>query len=419
MNNLRLILIGFIIFIFCLIFTSVLISVTRRVRNKRRYEKLDRLREKFRPEILKIITSGSIGRFVHNATIRSGSLEWIALEGILLELCEQEGPKTHARKLLEILGYTKHYHDQLLSRGSFIRLSAATDKLGRIGAPSAVEPLFRLLGHKESEVATVAVRALCRIGTGNALQRVLDALPALLKDGNVTVKAIQTSLLLFGPWAGEVLLQYAGKTEDPKMIAVILETLISFPGSREMFEFALAKLSHPDSEVRGKALRALALGESQSFPYDPQVFLPLLNDPVWFVRLQAAKTIGKLRCDHFIEMLKKLALDERWQVRDAATFSLVEIGDASLDAFLELLETPDRYAKEGISEEIQRTGYILDLIEYLGGADLERKAKTVRILTSMHQVGFSTPLREALETGKNRPEISVELMKILQTGGVA
>jgi hypothetical protein len=37
----------------------------------------------------------------------------------------------------------------------------------------------------------------------------------------------------------------------------------------------------------------------------------------------------------------------------------------------------------------------------------------------MHQVGFSTPLREALETGKNRPEISVELMKILQTGGVA
>ena len=118
-------------------------------------------------------------------------------------------------------------------------------------------------------------------------------------------------------------------------------------------------------------------------------------------------------------MLKKLALDERWQVRDAATFALVETGEASVDAFLELLETPDRYAKEGISEEIQRTGYILDLIEYLGGPDLDRKAKTVRILTSMHQVGFSTPLREALEAGENRPEINVELMQILQTGGVA
>ncbi|MCX5808101.1 MAG: HEAT repeat domain-containing protein [Proteobacteria bacterium] len=291
MNNLQLILTGVIITVFCLIFASVLLSVTRRVGNKRRYEKLDRLREKFRPAIAEIITSGSIDQFVHNSTVRAGSLEWIATEGILLELCEQEGSKVHALKLLETLGYTKYYHSQLSSRGSSIKLSTAADKLGRIGAPSAVEPLFRLIRHKESEVATVALRSLCRIGTDNALERVLSALPALLKDGNVTVRAIQTSLLLFGPWAGKVLLQYAGKTDDPKMIAVILETLIAFPVSREMFEFALTKLSHPDPEVRGKALRALALGENQSFSYDPQVFLPLLNDPVWFVRLQAAKTI--------------------------------------------------------------------------------------------------------------------------------
>jgi hypothetical protein len=419
MNNLQLILIGFIIFIFCLIFASVLVSIARRMGNKRRYEKLDRLREKFRPEILKIITSGSIGRFVHNEKIPAGSLEWVALEEVLFELCEREEHKNHSRKLLDIFGYTKHYHDQLLSRGSFIKLSAAADKLGRIGDPSAIEPLFQLLNHKNSEVATVALRALCRIGTNNALHHVLFALPTLLKVRSVTVKAIQTSLFLFGPWAGEVLLQYAGKTDDPEILAVILETLIAFPARREIFEFALTKLAHKDPEVRGKALRVLACSDSESFSCDPQVFLPLLSDPVWFVRLQAAKTIGKIRCSNFIEMLKKLALDERWQVRDAATLPLVEIGEASVDAFLELLETTDRYAKESISEEIQRTGFVLDLIEYLGGADLEKKAKAERILTSMHQVGFSTPLREAIETSKNRPEINAELTKILQTGSVA
>jgi HEAT repeat protein len=419
MNNLQRILAGVIIIVFCLIFTSVLISVIRRVGNKRRYEKLDRLREKFRTEILKIITSGSIDRFVHNEKIPAGSLEWVAREEVLFELCEREEHKNHARKLLDIFGYTKHYHAQLLSRGSFIRLSAAADKLGRIGDPSAIEPLFQLLNHKKSEVATVALRALCRIGTNNALHHVLFALPTLLKDRSVTVKAIQTSLFLFGPWAGEELLQYAGKTDDPEILAVILETLIAFPARREIFEFTLTKLAHKDPEVRGKALRVLAHSDSESSSCDPQVFLPLLSDPVWFVRLQAAKTIGKIRCEKFIEMLKKLALDERWQVRDAATLSLVEIGEASVDAFLELLETTDRYAKESISEEIQRTGFVLDLIEYLGGADLERKAKAERILTSMHQVGFSTPLREAIETSKNRPEISAELTKILQTGGVA
>jgi hypothetical protein len=171
--------------------------------------------------------------------------------------------------------------------------------------------------------------------------------------------------------------------------------------------------------VRGKALRVVARGEKEAFSRDSGIFLPLLNDPVWFVRLQTAKTIGKLKCENFIDMLKKLALDERWQVRDAATLSLLEAGEASVDAFLELLETPDRYAKESISEEIQRTGFVLTLIEYLDGADLVRKTKAERILTSMHKVGFSTPLREAVNAGISSPRITAELTKILLSGGVA
>jgi HEAT repeat protein len=203
------------------------------------------------------------------------------------------------------------------------------------------------------------------------------------------------------------------------MLALILETLVAFPARREISEFSLTKLSHPDPEVRGKALRVIARDGIETFSYDSKVFLQLLNDPVWFVRLQAAKTISKVKCENFVDMLKKLALDERWQVRDAATLSLVELGESSLDAFLELLETPDQYAKESIAEEIQRTGFIMNLIEYLGGADLERKSKTKRILTSMHTVGFSTPLREAMEAGKSHPDITTELTKILLPGVVA
>jgi hypothetical protein len=422
MTDLRLVLLIIIIIVFCLSLISVLFSVTRRVSNKRRYEKLDRLREKFRPVISVIIKSGSIGsihQFINKSKIRTGSLEWVALEQVLLELSEKEGQKNYALKLFEEFGYTHYHHKQILTCDSSIELSTAADKLGRIGDPSAVDPLCNLLNHKNSEVATVALRALCRIGTNNALHHILILLPSLLKDRRVTVKAIQTSLLLFGPWAGDMLLQYARTSDTPEILAVILETLVAFPARREIAELALTTLSHPDPEARGKALKVIARGGLEGFSYDSKVFLSLLDDPVWFVRLQAAKTIGKVKCEYFVDMLKKLALDERWQVRDAATLSLVELGDASLDTFLELLETPDRYAKESISEEIQRTGFVLNLIEYLDGPNPERKAKAKRILTSMHMVGFSTPLREAVETGKSRPDISTELHKILFTGAVA
>ena len=422
MNDLRMILFAVIITVFCLILVSVLFSVIRRVSNKRRYEKLDKLRDTFRPLITAGITSGSIGsihHYIKKSKLRAGSPEWAALEDVLLELSEKNGQKNYSRKLFDEFGYTRHYQNQLLQDGSSIVLSSAADKLGRIGDPSVIEALVNLLTHKKPEVVTVAFRALCRIGTVNALHHVLFSLPALLENRRVTVKTIQTSLLLFGPWAGDELLHYARKTDNPEILAVIFETLITFPAKPEVFEFTLKKLSHPDPELRGKALRLIARGGMGTISYDPEVFSQLLHDPVWFIRLQTAKTIGKIKCKNFVDMLKKLAIDERWQVRDAAALSLAELGDASLDAFLELLETPDRYAKESIAEEIQRTGFVLSLINYIGDADSEKKAKAKRILTSMHRMGFSTPLREAVENGKSRPEITDELTKILLQEGAA
>lgn len=413
MIDFRLFILGIIVIVLGLILASVLASVFRRVQNRKRYLKLDGLREKFRTEIVK---AQSAREFIRSSKIKAGSLEWMALEQVLFSLGEENIHKEKVRALLEAFGYRQYYLNRVSKKGSPISLSAAAHKLGRIGDPSAVEPLYRLLGHKRSEVVTVALRALCRIGTTDALNRVLLALPRLLKNSIITVKAVQTSLLLFGGWATSRLLEYTGRAHDPEVLAVLLETLGSFPARPEIFQFALARLSHRDPEVRGKALKVLARGDDEAVQCAAEVFVPLLDDPFWFVRLQAAKTIGKLQCGGYMEMLKKLALDERWQVRDAATMSLLDKGEASLDALIELLESPDRYARESISEEIQRTGFILTLIEYLGSADLERKRKAKRILASMHGVGFSTPLREAAESGKGGPLITAELLEILFPG---
>lgn len=419
MTDLRLILIGFIVLVLFFILASVMASVFRRVQNKKRYEKLDGLREKFRAEILRLAGSGpavSAGDVARKFNIKTGSHEWTALEHVLFDLGERQGRKDLARGLLEAFGYRRHYLNILAKSRSPISLSEAADKLGRIGDPAAVEPLSRLLGHKRSEVVTVAFRALCRINSDTALHQVMSSLPALLKGRRITVKSVQTSLLLFGAWAGERLPQYAGREDDPEVLALILETLTSFSASEEIIRFALARLTHSDPEVRARTLKVIAGGSRGALPRGGKEFLPLLDDPFWFVRLQAAKTIGKLRCSNYIEMLKKLAVDERWQVRDAATISLLDAGEESLDVILGLLESPDRYARESISEEIQRTGFVFTLFKYLGSADPENKDKARRILASMHGSGFSTPLREAAKSGENGPAITAELLDIVFPG---
>jgi HEAT repeat protein len=410
------ILVVLIVVVFGSILAFVIASVTRRVRNTRRYEKLDRLREEFRKEIPGDSTPASIDRFVVRTRVRPGTIEWAALEDVLFSLVERENQAVLARRLFGALGYTRYYQDRL-TKGSSIDISTAADRLGRIGDSSSIDLLAKLLFHKETEVATVALRALCRIGKSDALHRVLDALPAVMKEGRVSQKAIQTSLMLFEPWAAETMLRFAKENEDPKILALIIETLIGFPPRQEAFDYATACLSHPDPEVRGKALRLLAQEENTSFTCDWNIFVPLLTDPVWFVRLQAAKTLGKMHCENFIDMLKQLSLDERWQVRDAAAFALAEIGEPAVDAFLELMQTPDRYAKESICEEIQRSGFVLDLIEYLGEARGGLNAKAKQILAQMHGLGFSAPLRDAFEMEEVAPGIRTELAEILQTGG--
>jgi hypothetical protein len=83
-------------------------SICRRLWNKRRYEKLDRLRELLRPALRDSIATGSIDAFTRDTKIPAGSLKWEALEQILLEMCEGAEQKTEALKLFQAFGYVQY-----------------------------------------------------------------------------------------------------------------------------------------------------------------------------------------------------------------------------------------------------------------------------------------------------------------------
>ena len=174
-----------------------------------------------------------------------------------------------------------------------------------------------------------------------------------------------------------------------------------------------------NAEVRSKALKVVGRTENVRAVHNlPELVLPLLQDPVWFVRLQAIRSIRALGYDAFAPSVEKLIFDENWQVRNEAAQALIVLGERSLDIFLEILTGADGYAKDSICEEIEKTNFSGRLIKNLKASDRGLQDKSRQVLEIMHSLGFSTPLSEYLE--QEGDETEKELIRsMMKTGSGA
>jgi len=116
-------------------------------------------------------------------------------------------------------------------------------------------------------------------------------------------------------------------------------------------------------------------------------------------------------------LIGKRIFDENWQVRNEAAQALIALGERSLDIFLDILNSSDRYAKDSICEEIGKTNFSDQLIKNLRAGDPARQKKSRRVLEIMHSLGFSTPLTEYLQQEGNEKE--KELIRGMMTAGPA
>jgi hypothetical protein len=146
------------------------------------------------------------------------------------------------------------------------------------------------------------------------------------------------------------------------------------------------------------------------------LIIPLLQDPVWFVRLQAIRSIRVMGNEAAAPLIGKLIYDGNWQVRNEAAQALTALGERSLDIFLDILTGSDRYAKDSICEEIEKTDYSSQLIKNLTAPDGDLQKKSRQVLEIMHSLGFSTPLNDYLEKEHDDAERELILSSILQTG---
>ncbi len=344
-------------------------------------------------------------------------IKWQAVERALLDLINNEAYKSTVREMFLRLGYVDFYEARLANATSAIIKASAIDRLGKMLSAKSIYKLMYMLNSKNPEIIAVTVRALSRIGSVKGLQAIMKRLPDLFENGLVSQKTIQTAFVNFGTEMVPFLLEHAGKITHPKFIESLLESFYYLPPSKTTISFAMDHLASPHAEVRAKAARVLWHVDSAPLISNQEVLLPLLEDPVWFVRLNAAKVVGTLGSEKAISMLGNLLYDDSWHVRNTAAMALAQIGEPSIDTFLKVLRSSDQYTKESISEEIERTYFTSTLIGNLASEDRKLRENSREILRIMHSLHFSTPLFEHLRGEKNAT-IREEIESLLQQEAV-
>jgi HEAT repeat protein len=392
-----------------------LMSVIRRAYKERKYRKLDQMRTIFDKKLRQLLESGdgrgSLSEFL--APPRSDT--WQAVEDILLNLINEERYRDEVKKLFLTLGYISFYEKQLENRNIQVR-ALGIDKLGRMKSEASVLKLIPLLDEENPEIVSVSIRSLSKIGGRAALQAIVERLSVILDRSIVTQKAMGMALLAFGADAIPSLVEHKAGQEKLWVMSCILDILSRLPADPRSVRLAAGHLSSTDVEVRSKALKVLGRAENVSMVHNlPELILPLLRDPVWFVRLQAIRSLRALGHEAAMVSIGKLIFDQNWQVRNEAAQTLILQGGSFLDIFLEVLTGTDRYAKDSICEEIEKTNFSVRLIENLKAPDQNLRKKSLQVLELMNSLGFSTPHKAYLEDGGD--ESVKELIRTMMKKG--
>lgn len=384
-----------LVLLISLLFVS---SIVRRKYNDRKYRVLDVLRKEYVRRIQLAFDSGGLVKNESMFLSDPNTLEWRAVEEVLMNIPEADQHGNEVKPLFRRLGYVTYYEDRLAHKNTIIR-AAAIDKLGKMQSPSSTPLLLPLLDEKDHEILTVTVRALSKIGAPEGLTAIVERLPVLLAGSLVTRKTMENALFNFGKDAIPHLIKYPTEQGDPWITSCVLEMLSHLLPDIRASQFARGLLTSVNPEVRSKALKVVGRPGLPIAVHLPPQIMPLLDDPVWFVRIQAVRAVNALKLENAAALLGKLLFDKNWQVRNEAAVALTAFGNGSLGVFYDSLMTTDRYAKESICEEIEKTEFSDLLIRNLGHADGMLRATSRKILSTMNELHFSTPLNEYLETG--------------------
>lgn len=248
--------------------------------------------------------------------------------------------------------------------------SVAARALGTIQAPASLAALVERLQAvvlAAPGAGTLSVRHIRAILAGFPLENAIAFLPALAHD-HPRVRYLATDIV-----RGMVERETAANGDLP------LRPDVFRPELAEAFLGKLAVDVNPD--VRARAAPVIARLE---YPRSVPVLAKLLDDSQWFVRLHTLRAIANPGYCALTEMIAQRLSDPHWRVREAAARTLVTLGQAGIDCLLDLFsQTQDRYSREQVAEELERTGLIPVLLQDYGSAEHQRETRAIEHLAEM------------------------------------
>jgi len=268
---------------------------------------------------------------------RKKSFDRRIVETIALDLFEAAGAEESARllKFLRASGLIEKRIFEARELKGWRRMRALV-ALGRTRAPEGIPALAEGLRDRDLETRLAALRGLGRMACPQAAEEIL----AWVSETGMTVPALplQSALIQCCVERPQVLLPYVQHAKGPlrETLGRVLGEVATPSLGLDLLQFAGDDLD----ELRAAAARAMSHTKS-GLAFD--LLNELVRDPIWFVRLRAIVSLGKLSEPRVIPSLLRGLTDSNRLVRLRAAEALIELKTEMAPVFQRVVETRDRY----------------------------------------------------------------------------
>lgn len=330
------------------------------------------------------------------ATWRRKAFDRGIVETIVLDAFEAAGPEESAR-LLKFLRNSGLIEKRIFEARRFTgwRRMQALVALGRTRAPEGIPALAEALRDSHLETRLAALRGLGRTASPQAAVEIL----AWVGESGLSVPALplQSALIQCCAERPQLLIRYAQDAEGPlrEVIGRVLGEVATPSLGVDLLEF----VGDEREELRAAAARAL-LHVEPSLAFDG--LKELVCDPVWFVRLRAVISLGRLYDQRAIPSLLRGLTDSHRLVRLRAAEALVEFNVDMPVLFESVVATRDRYGLHAYLTALENANLRLRLEEQLK-TNTKLPSEEKNLLLQILQTG-ALPADEPEKSGKVREQ---------------
>lgn len=326
------------------------------------------------------------------------------IETMALDALEAAGPQEAANllKFLRSSGLIEKRIFEARELRGWRRMRALV-ALGRTRAPEGISALAEGLRDRDLETRLAALRGLGRMACPQAAEEIL----AWIGETGLSVPALplQNALVHCAVERPQILVPYVQRSQGPvrEVLGRVLGELANPSLGLDLMQFVGDDLD----ELRAAAARAMS-------HVQPELAFDVLNqlavDPIWFVRLRAIVSLGKLPNSRAVPALLRGLGDSNRLVRLRAAESLIQ-----LRVIVGLATFKDDISGKSTSvDDLEKIG-LLSVFEQV--AALKDRYGLHAYLTALENANLRGKLEEEIQQGRGlSPEKKRCLQEVLQTG---